>query len=487
MFVKYAKYYSGNHPRVITLTPQFAAALTTGQKPIVSLTLAGQPGSGAAGYWRTFTSLRPAQQASNQFPWIQKMGAYSQTANDTDGSSSISGMSVTVLDYAHLITQDFPSIPSGFKGMVATIRVGFQNLAQQYWMTLATLVVDKVSSDNENTCYTFRLRDQSVILQQQVFQNGDNALFFTSSNNPRNVGPANPLAILQDVVSQVYPVLPINGAAVAAYQSGLLSGAQLKFSLTRSETAKSFIDGECFKTFGGYNFFNNLGQITPFFYVPFVPPVVVCSLDQTNLTKVPVADEADLINQVGLTMDYSSSSFGAEDIEINATSATLYQLVKALQIDSRGGRTAFGQWAYGRLLAHTLFLRYANFAPTYDVTAFWIPSAIPGALQTSPGSIELGDHVYLSGTGIPVRSSGTIGLTNRLCEVVGFQKDMDKWTVGLSLLDKGWLQALNPYQVAPDGAPVYASASAAQRQQYAYICSQVSGQFSNGDAGQAIY
>jgi hypothetical protein len=465
---------------MIPASPQWTAALATGAKPVWSLTLTGYP--------RVFTSINPGLGVAAQFPWISKISAYKQQANDQDGGSSISAMSVTVLDYAHLITNDFPSIPSGFKGMTAVLQVGFRDLPLAYWMTIATLVVDKVSNSDDNTTYVFRLRDQSVILQQQVYQFGDDG-YYTSSQHPKSVGPEAPLSILQDVLAQVQPVLPFNAPAVAEYEAGLLAGALLSFTLTRSETAKDFLEQEIMKIFGGYWFFNYAGQLTPFFFIPFVPPAVVFALDQSNLTAVPVADESDLVNEVDLTMDYTSSSFAAEDIEIWATSAGLYNLVNSTTIDSRGARLNFAAWSWARLLAHNYFLRYGSFNQTYDVTAMWTPSVLAGVAQqgVSPIQLELGDQGYLSGSGVPDRLTGTIGLPNRLVEVVGFSKDFEKGTVDVSLLDKSWLQALTPYQVAPDTAPDYASASPTERETYAYIGSAATGTFSTGAANQVIY
>lgn len=462
------------------------AAFRSGATSAVLMTFSAYP--------RKFTSVPLGDGDAWKFPWIAKIGAYKQSANDLDGSSSISNMSVTVLDLSNLITQDFPSVPGGFKGQKVTLQHGFVGLALAHWITFATLVVDTVSTDSDNTAYTFNLRDQSVLLQQQIYTTGANPNYYTSSKNPATVGPSNPMDLLTAICAAVQPALTPNAGAVAAYKAGLLSGAQIEFSLTHSETAKDFLSAEIMKPFGGYWFFNSLGQVTPYCWVPFQLPTVassiaVSAIDQTNILKVPTADEAALVNQVDLTMEYNqNASFAAEDIEFQATSISLYNLVKSQTIDSRGQKLNFGCWAWVRLLANALFQRYAFFSPTYDVTTFMAPAQGGAAPQNlPPACLELGDHVFLSGTGIKNRSTGLIGLTSRLCEVKSFSKDFGKKTVELGLLDKGWLQALSPYEVAPDGTPVYASASSAQRATYAYIGSAASGTFSTGAANEVIY
>lgn len=471
---------------MINPSSQYLAAARSGATSAVLMTFSAYP--------RKFTTVPLGDGDPWKFPWISKMGAYKQSANDLDGSSSISNMAVTVLDLSNLITQDFPSVPGGFKGQKVTLQHGFVGLPLADWITFATLVVDTVSTDSDNTAYTFNLRDQSVLLQQQIYTVGDNPSYYTSSQNPATVGPSNPMDLVTAICAAVQPALTPNSAAIAAYKAGLLVGTNLEFSLTHSETAKDFLSTEILKPFGGYWFFNSLGEVTPYFWVPFQLPTVatsiaVSAIDQTNILQVPTADEADLLNQVDLTMEYNqNASFGAEDIEFQATSISLYNLVKSQTIDSRGQKLNFGAWGWVRLLANALFQRYAFFSPTYDVSTFMVPAQGGAAPQNLPPScLELGDHLFLSGSGIKNRSTGVIGLTSRLCEVTSFSKDFGKKTVELGLLDKAWLQALSAYEVAPDGTPVYASATTTERATYAYIGSAASGTFSTGAANQVIY
>lgn len=440
-----------------------AAQAALAKKPIHLLTIAG--------YSRVFTS--PETGVGGQYPWIAEMGSLQQAAQDRDGGSSLSDLEITVIDKSNLITADFPGFT--FEGKQATIKTGFSGMLQADYITVATMRVDSVASSKDNTAYVFRLTDNSLKFSQMVYRTGDDGRP-TATSHPKTVS-GNPMDVLLDVLQNQLGLSAgeINTTAINNYKNSIFAGMKMKWSLTRASEAKQWLELEIFKALGGYGFQNYAGAYTPFFFIPRAAPTIALTLNDHNIEGVPEPSQADLVNFLSYRFDYDGSKFQTELSEVFASSANTYGLQEQQIIEARGARAVYGSWIWARLLANALFLRYGSKAPMVKVKAFW--NAV---------ILEPGDFVYLTHPLVPNRAAGTMGITNRLFEVLEVEKDFQTGAVNLTLLDVNWLAAASMYQVAPDGTPVWTLATPAQKAQYMFVASASTGNYSDGAAGHKI-
>src|SRR5207245_1302842 len=111
---------------MIATTPNFANANTQ---------LVKQPRHvfQISGYSRTFTFGAPT---AGQDRWILEMSSPSQKADDLNGSSTFPDLDVSVVDKAALLTADVAA--NTLEGKVATLKTGFQGLADAACLTAAT-------------------------------------------------------------------------------------------------------------------------------------------------------------------------------------------------------------------------------------------------------------------------------------------------------------------------------------------------------------
>lgn len=437
-----------------------------------------------AGYSPIFTFGHTG--IGGQFPWISKMGALSQKVNDLEGTSTLSDMTIEIIDKNQQITSAFPTFT--FEGKQATVLTGFPTINYPGdFLTVATMIIDKVEATADNTVWVFTLKDASRLSKGTVVYTVADDGYLTSSDHPKTL-VANPMDLLSDVLlNQLgFPAAQVNTSEIARLKAGLFSGMQMKFRLTTAPEAKSWLDREIFKALGGYSFANYLGQVTPVYFIPNKAPVSDLTLTDHNLAKLPTPAQAEIVNFVTYRLDASEkrrsssssarSGFNSELTDVYGTSVTVFSKLQGQQvIESRGLESESGGWRYARLLVNTLFLRYGSKPMLLDVDAFWT-SVI----------VEPGDFVRVTHSLIPNRTTGTLGLTNRLFEVLEVKKDFDKGVVSLRLLDMAWLDALAAAQVAPDGEPAWTLATAPERLQYMFI-SNSAGVHSDGSAGQGIF
>jgi hypothetical protein len=161
------------------------------------------------------------------------------------------------------------------------------------------------------------------------------------------------------------------------------------------------------------------------------------------------------------------------------TSLQTYRQVFEQQIQSTGLRVARGGMMLSRLLSDRIFRRHAFGPPVYKFTA-----------QLLTLQVELGDYCWLSHGKVLDMTTGKLGLSNVLCEVVDKQPDYSRGTVDFSLLDTRFISVSTAYSVAALAAaiPPYASATVAQRAQYMFISSAAdSGTNEDGTPGNTIF
>jgi hypothetical protein len=450
---------------MIASNPSFDAHNKRKAKQLIHLVEIG-------GYNRAFITSQPL--AVGQFSWIKKLGTLSQRADLLEGKSTVPGVDMTVLDRVNLLTADFPA--TTFEGRAATIKTGIDGMALSDFITLATLLVDSVDSDESNTCYTFHLVGDERLIKKTIYRTADDGL--GTGDEHRKTVTGNPMDILTDVLqNQVgLPGSKINATAIANYKATVFAGAQMQFSLSKAPEAKQFLDLEIFKALGGFNFSDSLGRYTPLFLIRNAVPVPVLTLTDKNLVTLPVPKQSTFINEFVYRFDSDGSKFGSELTVVNAASAAKYGLSGMHVIESRGQQGLRGAWPFGRILANAIFLQYAFKPLTLEVTAFW-----------DAALVELGDFVRVTHAKVPNREVGTMGITNRLFQLTARTLDFMAGTVSLTLLDANWLDLMAGYEIAPDSQVDWTSASDEEKATRMFVASATTGKYSDGAEGNKIF
>lgn len=429
-----------------------------------------------AGYPKKFSFRKDAD--PTHYPWIQEssgIGNLSQQANVLDGTSSLSTCDLTLLDKDGQLLASFPSFT--FRGKQITVKAGFEGLAESDYLTLATLVIDRVDSTENTTCFSFECSDYSRLVSNTVYDIGDDGQA-VSSDHLRTVS-GNPMDILLDVLRNELglPDARINLTRLNAYRNGLLAGLRMQFQLDSAPEAQQFLDQEIFKALGGYAFENYAGQYTPFFLIPSAATTVGISLTDRNIQEpLPTPTLPEIQNLISYGYDFRNGSDFARRLVIeDAVSRATYGLSNLQTIESHGMKSWLGASIYIRLLANALFLRYGYEAPTMEVVVNWDACLL-----------ELGDWVSITHPLLPNRVLGTRGLTNSVWEVIGREYEWHAGLVHLNLLNIDWLAAAPIYQFAPDAIPSWPTASPAQRAQYMFVASATTGEYSDGTPGHLI-
>ena len=433
-----------------------------------------------AGYSPVFTWTDSGQ--SGQEAWITKLEPMSQTVSALEGTSQLSGLAVTVLDKGRGITADFPTFI--FEGKAATLKAGFAGLSQADFVTLATVIIDSVDHSDRNNTYIFRCRDNFRRLKRVIWRTADDGRS-TSRDHPKTLD-ANPMDILLEAIQTEAGLSAgqINTAKITGYKDGLFAGVRLKFSLSTAPECKQFIDREIFKALGGYSFIDNLGRFTPIFLIPWSKPTAALTLTTATVIGIPEPAATDLVNLVTYRLDHDGQNFGSELTDVRAASVTAFGIHGQQVIESRGLRRNFGGWGWARMLANTLFLRHGGIpqaAPVgksfeVEAEAFW-----------DAALLEPGDFIRLTHALIPNRAAGTMGMTNRLFEVLDRGWEFTNGKVKLRLLDADWLDQLGYYQIALDTTPAWTGASAEEKATYMFVSDEATGNYSDASPGHAIF
>jgi hypothetical protein len=146
--------------------------------------------------------------------------------------------------------------------------------------------------------------------------------------------------------------------------------------------------------------------------------------------------------------------------------------------ESNGLREAWDSYGIGYLTSDRIFRRHGFGTPEYQLKLF-----------LSQIRLEIGDFILLSH---PLMmdyesSTGKLGITNVLCEIIDKTPDYATGTVDLKVWDTRFMQLSNVYDMAAltDAIPDWGSATAAEKAQYMFI-SFWPGYYSDGTPGNVI-
>jgi hypothetical protein len=348
------------------------------------------------------------------------------------------------------------------------VKVGFAGLAQADFMTVFTGYVDTVASDNGNLEYIFNCNDISAKLSQPIYLNGDSGKPVDSSN-PKTLN-AHPLDLLLDIlgVKVGLPGANYDTAKITAYRDGPFSGVQFNFRLTQSVVAADFIKEQLLKPLGGYLWVNSAGVITVNFFYPLAASVAVATLGPGTWTEIPGAQQVDMVNAIQWQFDKDDGASGASgdylanDTELYQPSITKYGQYGELTIPADGLRSGLQGYFTARLSSRMIFLRYGLKGLKFEddtADAIW---------QTC--RVEPGDIVAVTHPNVPNREAGTVGVTNRLFEVLDRKFNFTEGLMTFVMIDANFLTTFGTYKITPNGKADFTLASAPDKLAYMFLC-----------------
>ena len=449
------------------------------KKPIFVITISG--------YSRAFSSapLTDTIGGAAIYDWLVGMEDHQVTVNDLDGGCDLSDFIFTVQDGSPLspgaITADFPSFT--FEGKTAQLLQGFAGMALADYVTLLTFRIESVESVTSNLEYTFSCPDILADLAQTIYSTGDDGNATSSSDVRTLLG--HPLDILIAALETEcgYLSSQVDETKIIAYRDGIYSGAMMQFSLDTAPTAKDFIESEIMKPLGMYLRTNNLGQITIESFYP-LDTTTVMDFNLGNLFAIPMVGQADLINEVVLRMDVSSSSsFTTEVVEDYAPSIAKYGLYGQQTIEAKGLRSGLNGIFLGAVTTFLIFMRYGMKALTCGDNGK-NSSSNPIDAAWSTALVEPGDFVTMTHPQVPDRDLGVIGITGKTFVVMDRTWQFFEGHVQYKLIAVN-LVKLTEFKIAPDGEPDYTSAGPGDKSSLMFLCSD-SDLYSNGDPANTL-
>lgn len=423
------------------------------------------------GYSRVFTTKHTG--ISGQYPWISDVSDLSYEVSALDGSSSLSDITVTVIDYQKELTTDYPTLT--LEGKVCRLKIGFLGQTYSDFVTLFTGKVDSVPTSDANMTYQFIAKDTRLNLKQLIYRTGDDGQPTDSSHIKTVLG--NPIDIVKSILFDYIGLLTtdVDSTKFDLYRDQLFAGTEFSFDISSPPEAKAFIESQIFKALGGYLRANNLGKLTPQFFYPIAGAnVPVMTLTRDNIVGIPEIQQADLVNCVSFRFDKDSNSYTSESVQINQASVDKYGMQGQAVIESDGMRSGFQGYFISRLTSSAIFGRYGDKNPRLEVTCLW--DAV---------LLELGDMVGVTHTLVPDRKTGIMGVTDMPFEIEGIKWNFSDCTVTLTLVDAAYIAALGRWRIAPDSKVDWTSAITDDKNRYMYI-SGADGKYSDATDGHTL-
>src|SRR6185437_6382075 len=421
--------------RMIPTTSAFDAARNgRGQDPVVVVTFPtlGLTYSNRSG----ITGLAPTS------TFAQMPAGASQQVSDLQGSATVGALNLTVVDVNRAVLALLGT--KQWYGALALLQIGFAGLTYPTdFITVFTGVVQSVTPTDDHTGFVIGLRDFNRRLTNQVYGTGDDGLTPTSATNPKTLD-GNPMALVIDLLENQLGLASgyVDTAAITALQNGRLSCTRMLFSLQKSVNAKTFLEQELLRPNGLFHFARYNGAISVVdMLAPPTPVGIAFAFTQSNIVGIPKFD-----------------------------------LQAVLQIQSQGLRSNLQGASRAGITARRIFERYAG-GPANQITL------VAASLQ--PVIVEVGDYVTVSHPLMEDLDSGTLGWSDRVCQVLNVQANWAKGQLTYDLIDVTAM--LKPaFQFAPDTVPAWPTATAPQRQQYLFMA-DASSQQSDGSAAGGIF
>lgn len=461
-------------------------------------------------------------------PYLIAPQGQSQSVNELDGASSIGSLAIQTIDPGGVL-KGLAAQPN-LVGTMGRFKMGFPGQSLGDFTTLHTVQI-LAPGFNSDGRLTFECADvQRFLLGSQLWARGGPGAWVPPlpaappasgqafSANAYPVSDANPrwirgnpldiylVALQNELGVGQDPALPpsawtlylpgqdftlINPNAyldvpgILALRDGPFSGDWFELKITRPVEAKQWLEDQVLKVLGLYTLVRADGRLALKSMKPAASLEPVLALNENNIIGIPGFLRLPVVNVVTVRMNVDDSTTTAarnyqQEITFEqATSIAQYRQEFKQHIESDGLRVPYGGNLRAFLIADRIFRRHAFATPKYKLKAF---------LSTLVA--ELGDCVWLNHPLVPDFTTGAVGLSNVVAEVVDRQPNYAEGYVEFELLDTRFMGLTGPYEIAPLAAnvPVYSLASSIERQTYMFISFDASGGLnSDGTPGNTIF
>lgn len=273
----------------------------------------------------------------------------------------------------------------------------------------------------------------------------------------------------------IFPNSRVDINALLALRNTDFAADRFEFKFNSSVGGKSWMEEQLMKVMGLYWITKANGQLTPKTMKQRANPTF-SAIDDRQIIGIPQYDRWPVINIIQCTVPKSVD--GDETVTLTfAQQASLdrYKNTYVHSINADGLRLGLGGYTRLYLLVNRIFNRHAFATPVYTFTTF-IRNFI----------WELGDHFLLSHPLLLDLETGTLGITDVLCEIVERQPDYANGTVTFKVADTRFMSISNgAFEIAQDGAVAsYPFANFIQQGQYLFISNSTGKYTTNIPANQ---
>ncbi len=442
---------------------------STSQAPVFVLTMPG------LGLTYAMKAGQPGLTPTNTYMKVPI--GLTQKIEDLQGKATIGSLTVEIVDVNRTLLALFSS--KQWYGAAASLQLGFAGLAYPTdYITLFSGVVETVVPTADHAGWTFTLQDKNRVLKTNVYRTGDDGATPTSKKNPKTLD-GNPLALVLDLLENqlAIPAGSIDTGSISSLQNGRLSCTRMLFNLTKAVDSMTFLEQELLRPNGLFHFVRYDGRIAiGDMLAPPTPLTLAFAFTDSNIQGIPSFSQKTIYNWVEFQLDYDGSRYLDTEDFIHTVSVDRYGLQQQLSIPSQGLRTNLQGASRAGITARRIFQRYGGGPAT-------LVSLKSTSLQAC--IVEVGDYVSVTHRLLENLDTGTLGWSNRICQVMQVQPKYDSGTITFQLTDvTDTLRA--GYQLAPDTVPSWPTATAAQRQQYMFEAN-ASSQQSDGTSAAGVF
>jgi hypothetical protein len=159
----------------------------------------------------------------------------------------------------------------------------------------------------------------------------------------------------------------------------------------------------------------------------------VFTFNEDNLVAFPQWDRQPIVNEAVWQFDSDGSSYQNYETFLQATSISTYGRGNQFSVTSAGLRTELGAFAFSEWVTSRLFRRFSGVAPAIKGGAPLL--TLRAMLMTAP--VWVGDYVALTHSKMPDITTGDLGVTNRIYEVIDRQPNYAQGQMSYKVLDTG--------------------------------------------------
>lgn len=409
--------------------------------------------------------------------YLASISSLSRKVMPEEGKSSISGITVRILDKDDEITSLISTDSNYFHRKKTTVKVGYAGLSEEEMLTIFVGWVTGLKLSSGGLVYEFSITDPTKWMQRKVFRNASDTSPVTINGNPLNIllsilmstgnadssaasdydylAAANGLGIDEDTIKV---------SAIEELRDSWYPGPShyMSFTIKKRIKAKDFFEQEIFKPLNLYPAIDGQGR----FYVRrFMPPLPtvhsIQSFDEDNIIGLPGWDSnlATLVNELEFNYNWNTSTrvFDNEILYINSTSINNRGPgKKTITIKSKGLHTSLSPGSLTLDVGNIIARRKSVVFNRFSIP----PLKLSAKTFFDRWLSEVGDIVPITHSRLPDIESGTRGLDESRMEIVSENIDFKSGQVSLRFLDTGFDKS--QYAVVSPSMVVISGASSTQ-------------------------